>query len=86
MGKSDLLIKLHFSLLYNHLNINFINFILFFLICPQETKAQNFLLAIIVAAIFNFVIGSVIGPSTPQQQAEGFIGFNRKIELSLGET
>lgn len=43
-----------------------------------ETKAQNFLLAIIVAAIFNFVIGSVIGPSAPEQKAEGFIGFNCK--------
>lgn len=41
-----------------------------------ETKAQNFLLAIIVAAIFNFVIGSIMGPSAPQQQAEGFIGFS----------
>lgn len=41
-----------------------------------EVKAQNFLLAIIVAAIFNFVIGSSMGPSTPQQQSEGFIGFS----------
>lgn len=44
-----------------------------------ETKAQNFLLAIIVAAIFNFVIGSIFGPSTPTQAAEGFIGFSSKI-------
>lgn len=44
-----------------------------------ETKAQNFLLAIIVAAIFNFVIGSIFGPSTPTQTAEGFIGFSCKI-------
>lgn len=47
-----------------------------------ETKAQNFLLAIIVAAIFNFIIGSVLGPSGPQQQqkqAQGFIGFSSKF-------
>lgn len=41
-----------------------------------ETKAQNFLLAIIVAAIFNFIIGSILGPSTAEQQAEGFVGFS----------
>ena len=41
-----------------------------------EIKAQNFLLAIIVAAIINFIIGSVIGPNSPKQQAQGFMGFN----------
>lgn len=41
-----------------------------------ETKAQNFLLAIIIAAIFNFVIGSIIGPNEPEQQAQGFMGFS----------
>lgn len=44
-----------------------------------EVKAQNFLLAIIVAAIFNFIIGSVMGPSTPEQKAEGFTGISRKF-------
>lgn len=43
-----------------------------------ETKAQNFLLAIIVAAIFNFIFGSIIGPNTEEQKSEGFLGFNRK--------
>lgn len=41
-----------------------------------EIKAQNFLLAIIVAAIINFIVGSIIGPSSPKQTAQGFIGFN----------
>lgn len=41
-----------------------------------ETKAQNFLLAIIVAAIFNFIIGSMLGPNTAEQKAEGFVGFS----------
>lgn len=41
-----------------------------------EIKAQNFLLAIIVAAIINFIVGSIVGPSSPKQVSEGFIGFN----------
>lgn len=41
-----------------------------------EIKAQNFLLAIIVAAIINFIVGSIIGPNTPKERAEGFVGFN----------
>lgn len=41
-----------------------------------EIKAQNFLLAIIVAAIINFIVGSIIGPKTPEQKAKGFEGFN----------
>lgn len=41
-----------------------------------EIKAQNFLLAIIVAAIINFIVGSIIGPNSPKQRAEGFVGFN----------
>lgn len=41
-----------------------------------EIKAQNFLLAIIVAAIINFIIGSCIGPNSVKQKSEGFMGFN----------
>lgn len=44
-----------------------------------ETKAQNFLIAIIVAAILDFLIGSVYGPygdDAPQTKAEGFMGFS----------
>ncbi|XP_031623786.1 bumetanide-sensitive sodium-(potassium)-chloride cotransporter [Contarinia nasturtii] len=45
-----------------------------------ETKAQNFLLAIIVAAIFNFVIGSIIGPSIDEKKiSKGFIGFSTAV-------
>lgn len=39
-----------------------------------ESKAQNFLIAIIVAAIFNFIIGSIIGPKDDISQAQGFVG------------
>lgn len=43
-----------------------------------ETKAQNFLIAIIVAAIFNFIIGSIMGPQSEEQKAQGFVGFSSK--------
>lgn len=43
-----------------------------------ETKAQNFLIAIIVAAIFNFVIGSIMGPQSEAEKAQGFVGFSSK--------
>lgn len=44
-----------------------------------ETKAQNFLVAIIVAAIFNFIIGSNMGPRNVDEQAKGFVGFSSKF-------
>lgn len=47
-----------------------------------EVKAQNFLIAIIVAAIFNFLIGAVVGPNEPIQEAQGFVGFSSKFAYS----
>lgn len=47
-----------------------------------ETKAQNFLIAIIVAAIANFIIGCLMGPSNDVQVAQGFIGFNGSLDDS----
>lgn len=44
-----------------------------------ESKAQNFLVAIIVAAIFNFIIGAFLGPRSELEHAEGFIGFNSEF-------
>ncbi|XP_055850067.1 bumetanide-sensitive sodium-(potassium)-chloride cotransporter isoform X2 [Episyrphus balteatus] len=42
-----------------------------------EVKAQNFLIAIIVLAIFNFLIGAAIGPQgDPEKIAKGFVGFS----------
>lgn len=41
-----------------------------------ESKAQNILIAIILAAIFNFLIGTLIGPRDEISQAQGFVGFN----------
>lgn len=44
-----------------------------------ESKAQNFLIAIIVAAIFNFIIGSIIGPKDDVAQAQGFVGLSAAV-------
>lgn len=41
-----------------------------------ETKAQNFLIAIIVAAIGVFILGANMGPSDDVQKAQGFVGFS----------
>ncbi|XP_011501774.1 PREDICTED: bumetanide-sensitive sodium-(potassium)-chloride cotransporter [Ceratosolen solmsi marchali] len=46
-----------------------------------ESKAQNFLIAIIVGAIFDFLIGALIGPRTVEQEASGFAGFSGKVFL-----
>ncbi|XP_066583360.1 bumetanide-sensitive sodium-(potassium)-chloride cotransporter isoform X2 [Prorops nasuta] len=44
-----------------------------------ESKAQNFLIAIIVAAVFDFLIGAIVGPRTVQDVASGFTGFSAEI-------
>lgn len=44
-----------------------------------ESKAQNFLIVIIVAAIFNFIIGSIIGPRDDISQAQGFVGVSGEV-------
>ncbi|XP_063980220.1 bumetanide-sensitive sodium-(potassium)-chloride cotransporter isoform X1 [Diachasmimorpha longicaudata] len=41
-----------------------------------ESKAQNFLIAIIVIAMFDFLIGAIVGPRDIAQQAAGFVGFS----------
>lgn len=43
-----------------------------------ESKAQNFLVAIIVAAMFNFMIGATIGPQSEKAIAKGFTGLSSK--------
>ena len=40
-----------------------------------EAKAQNFLVAIIMVAIGDFLIGTLLGPSDELEQAQGFTGF-----------
>ncbi|KAE8739613.1 hypothetical protein FOCC_FOCC014878, partial [Frankliniella occidentalis] len=43
-----------------------------------ETKAQNFLIVIIVAAIGIFVVGACVGPTTDLERAQGFVGLSKK--------
>lgn len=45
-----------------------------------EMKVQNFLIAIIAAAMLNFLIGCVIGPHSDKDIAEGFVGFSGKLK------
>lgn len=45
-----------------------------------ESKAQNFLIAIIVAAILNFVLGATIGPMGNEEKiSQGFEGLSGKL-------
>ncbi|KAL0271481.1 UNVERIFIED_CONTAM: hypothetical protein PYX00_008562 [Menopon gallinae] len=41
-----------------------------------ESKAQNVLLVIILAAIIDFIVGACIGPLTDEQRAKGFNGLS----------
>lgn len=44
-----------------------------------ESKAQNFLIAVIVGAIVDFIVGTIIGPNSDKQIAEGFTGFSSEV-------
>ncbi|XP_012274338.1 bumetanide-sensitive sodium-(potassium)-chloride cotransporter isoform X2 [Orussus abietinus] len=44
-----------------------------------ESKAQNFLIAVIVGAIFDFLIGTMIGPKNVDHVAQGFVGFSTEV-------
>ncbi|XP_025829550.1 solute carrier family 12 member 2-like [Agrilus planipennis] len=44
-----------------------------------EAKAQIALLVILVVAIFDFIIGSIIGPTSDEARAKGFIGYNLSL-------
>lgn len=44
-----------------------------------ESKAQNFLIAIIVIAIINFIVGSIIGPKSDEVLAHGFTGLSQTV-------
>lgn len=43
-----------------------------------EAKAQNFLIATILGAMVDFIVGTIIGPKSTEEQAKGFVGFNSK--------
>ncbi|KAI4473223.1 hypothetical protein M0802_016247, partial [Mischocyttarus mexicanus] len=67
--------------------IGTIALIVMILICAigmeWESKAQNFLIAVIVAAIFDFLIGTIIGPKNEEQISQGFIGFSCEYILYI---
>nr|CAI5840080.1 unnamed protein product [Callosobruchus analis] len=44
-----------------------------------ESKAQNFLIAVILGAMADFMVGTIIGPTGDEQLAQGFVGFNASI-------
>lgn len=44
---------------------------------------QNFLIAIIVGAILDFIIGTAIGPTDDLERAQGFSGFQRKYSSAI---
>lgn len=44
-----------------------------------EVKAQNFLVVTIIAAIFDFMIGSLWGPRSTEDVAKGFNGFSMEV-------
>ncbi|XP_059611500.1 bumetanide-sensitive sodium-(potassium)-chloride cotransporter isoform X2 [Phlebotomus argentipes] len=44
-----------------------------------ESKAQNFLVIIILVAIVNFIIGIIIGPKSDQEIAQGFVGMSTSL-------
>lgn len=46
-----------------------------------ESKAQNLLIAIICGAILDFIIGTIMGPSSDTQRAQGFSGFSSESFL-----
>lgn len=47
-----------------------------------ESKAQNFLVAIIAGAIFDFLLGTLMGPSE-EDMSKGFMGFQGKCNIIM---
>lgn len=84
---NDLLQSCHQTFLDNGINsvrvIGTIAILIMIIICALgmdwEAKAQNFLIAIILIAMFDFMVGAIIGPLSDEQRAQGFTGFNRKF-------
>ncbi|XP_014474381.1 PREDICTED: bumetanide-sensitive sodium-(potassium)-chloride cotransporter isoform X2 [Dinoponera quadriceps] len=66
--------------------VGMIALVVMILICAVgmewESKAQNFLIAVIVGAIFDFLIGTIMGPKTPEQEAKGFKGFSAEVFMN----
>ncbi|XP_074028973.1 sodium potassium chloride cotransporter [Leptinotarsa decemlineata] len=84
---SDLLKLYHLKIIDGDVNdtriVGIIAILVMILICAigmeWESKAQNFLIAAIVGAMADFIVGSIIGPLDQTQQAQGFTGFNSTV-------
>lgn len=48
-----------------------------------EAKAQIGLLVILLFAIGDYMVGSLIGPKSDDDVAKGFVGFNGKFKIKL---
>jgi solute carrier family 12 sodium/potassium/chloride transporter 2 len=63
--------------------IGMIALVIMIIICAVgmewEVKAQNFLVLIIVAAILDFLVGSLWGPRSTEDIAKGFNGFSMDV-------
>ncbi|XP_012055444.1 PREDICTED: bumetanide-sensitive sodium-(potassium)-chloride cotransporter [Atta cephalotes] len=87
---NDLLKTNNLKIIDNSVNdvriVGIIALIVMILICAigmeWESKAQNFLIAIIVSAIFDFLIGTIMGPQNEEQKAKGFIGFSADVFMA----
>jgi len=44
-------------------------------------QTQQGLLVVLIVALVNFLVGSIIGPQTEQAQARGFLGYEGILEL-----
>ncbi|XP_020283623.1 bumetanide-sensitive sodium-(potassium)-chloride cotransporter isoform X2 [Pseudomyrmex gracilis] len=84
---NDLLKTYDLKIIDNSVNdvriIGIIALIVMIFICAigmeWESKAQNFLIAVIVSAIFDFLIGTIVGPQSDEQKAKGFAGFSAEV-------
>lgn len=51
-----------------------------------EAKAQVGLLVILLVAIGDYIVGSLIGPKSDEDIAKGFVGFNCKCEIEASRS
>lgn len=84
---SDLLKEYDIKIIDGGLNdtrvVGIVAIIIMIMICAigmeWESKAQNFLIAIIVGAMVDFLVGTILGPTSDLQRAQGFVGFNASV-------
>jgi hypothetical protein len=44
-------------------------------------QAQLLFMGILIVALANFIVGSIMGPTSDDELSKGFIGYNRKASL-----